>query len=185
VDKADDNDITKEMCMRAKQPTGKAAWWAGMLVALVAMGCSTTMFARQTDDPIEAQAVVLENGINEQAVQIAEPATEVPAAGEDQMDADSPAPEASAADNATDTDTEEASAADNATDTDTEEASAAENMTDNDTEEASAADNMTDTVVEQASTADDMADMDMELASAADDTPDAETEGVSPETGNP
>ena len=144
--------------MRAKQPTGKAGWWAGMLVALVAMGCSTTMFARQTDDPVEAQTVVLENGINEQAVQIAEPATEVLAADENQMDADGPALEANAADNETDTDTEE----------------------------ASAVDNMTDTVVEQASTADDdMTDMDMELASVADDTPDTETEGVSPETGNP
>jgi hypothetical protein len=134
VDEADVNDVKKEIRMRTEQPTGKAAWGAVIVVALVAMGFSTTMFARQDVDPDETQAAVLDNGIDGQWVQIAEPSTEVSAADETEMSSDSQAQEASAADNSTDTDTEEASAADNTSDTDTEEASAADNGTDMDTE---------------------------------------------------
>jgi hypothetical protein len=76
------------------------------VVALVAMGCSTTMFARQAVDPDETQAAVLDNGTAGQWVQIAEPSTEVSAADENEMSSDSQAQEASAADNAPDTETE-------------------------------------------------------------------------------
>lgn len=145
--------------MRTKQPTRKAAWGAVMVVALVALGCFSTMFstmfARQTDDPIEEQTAVVEDETTNQGVPIAELGTEVLATDEDEMDADSPVEEAKV-DDASDTETEEASAVDSTSDTHAEEAST-----------------------------DDMTDMDTELASAADDNSDTETKGVSPETGNP
>lgn len=159
--------------MRTKQPTRKAAWGAVMVVALVALGCFSTMFstmfARQTDDPIEEQTAVVEDETTNQGVPIAELGTEVLATDEDEMDADSPVEEAKV---------------DDASDTETEEASAIDSPPDTETEEASAVDSTSDTHAEEAST-DDMTDMDTELASAADDNSDTETKGVSPETGNP
>jgi hypothetical protein len=170
VNEEDVDDSTEETCMRTEQPTGKAAWGAVIVVALVALGCSTTMFARQADDPIDTPAVVLESRTTDQAVQIAEAGTDEPAADESEMSADGESQEAMAADTS---------------DTDTEEASFADNATGSDTEEASAADNASNTEMEAASVDDDMPDGDTELASTAVDAPDTETEGVSPETGNP
>jgi hypothetical protein len=186
VDEADVNDVTKEICMRTEQATGKAAWGAVMVVALVAMAFSTTMFARQDDDPVDAQTVVLANGITEQGVQSAELGSSVSADGENEMSAENWAPDdSSLVENCGDVDPEQASVADNSTDTDTEEASAADNGTDMDSEEASAADNASDVDTEEASAADNGTDMDTEQASAADNSTDMDTEGVSPETGNP
>jgi hypothetical protein len=174
-------------------------------IALVAICCSTTMFARQAVDPIETQTAVLENGTADQGVQIEELGTDVRAGNDTEISANNQAQEATAA-APPDADAEEASAVGNSSNNDTEVASAADNTFDNDTndtEEARAADNTSNTDIEVASAADNTSDndtndpeeasavdstsnTDMEEASAADDESGMDSEQHSrPETGNP
>jgi hypothetical protein len=190
----------QELYMKTKQPTGKAIWGAVIVVALVAMGCSSKMFASQSVAPIETQTAELERGITEQGVQITELGAKVSASEEHDAAASTEAEdEAIAADNTTDTDADEAMvAADNAPDTDTEAASVADNTSDTDADEAMiAADNAPDTDTEAASVADNTSDTEeasatdntgdaaAEAASAAADSSDMDSEPIRPETGNP
>jgi hypothetical protein len=160
-------------------------------VALVAICCSTTMFARQAVDPIETQTAVLENGTADQGVQIEELGTDVRAGNDTEISANNQAQEATAA-APPDADAEEASAVGNSSNNDTndtEEASAADNTSNTDIEVASAADNASDNDTndtEEASAVDSTSNTDMEEASAADDESGMDSEQHSrPETGNP
>jgi len=161
----------QELYMKTKQPTWKAIWGAVIVVAVVAMGCSSEMFATQSVAPIEAQTAELESGITEQGVPITELSAKVSASEEHDAAASTEAEdEAISEDNTTDTDADEAMiAADNAADTDTEAASVADNTSD--TEEASATDNT--------------GDAEAEAASAAADSSDMDSEPIRPESGNP